>query len=44
MSHFCVLVVGENPEDQLTKYNENLELLMHLVLTKEQVINIFKML
>ncbi len=38
MSHFCVLVVGENPEDQLTKYNENLELPMHLVLTKEQVI------
>ena len=38
MSHFCVLVIGENPEDQLAKYDENLEVPMHLVFTKEQII------
>ena len=38
MSHFCVLVIGENPEGQLAKYDENLELEMHQVATKEQCI------
>lgn len=26
MSHFTVLVIGENPEDQLSPYNENIEI------------------
>jgi hypothetical protein len=38
MSHFCVLVIGEEPEEQLAKYDENLELEMHLVATKEECI------
>lgn len=38
MSHFCVLVIGDNPEGQLAKYDETLELPMHLVLTKEQIV------
>lgn len=38
MSHFAVLVIGENAEEQLAKYDENLELPMHLVATREQII------
>lgn len=38
MSHFCVLVIGENPESQVEKYDENLELPMHIVATKEDLI------
>ncbi len=38
MSHFAVLVIGADVENQLSKYDENLELPMHLVQTKEQLI------
>ena len=38
MSHFCVLVIGDNPESQLERYDENLELPMHRVATKEELI------
>ena len=38
MSHFCVLVIGNEPEKQLAKYDENLELPMHRVATKEELI------
>ena len=38
MSHFCVLVIGYNVEKQLAKYDEQLELEMHQVATKEQLI------
>lgn len=38
MSHFAVLVIGDAPEDQLAMYDENLELEMHLTLTKEEMI------
>ncbi len=39
MSHFLTLVIGDEPEKQLAKYDENLELPMHLYMTKEQLIN-----
>ncbi len=38
MSHFCVLVIGGDVEEQLAAYDENLELDMHLVQTKEELI------
>lgn len=38
MSHFCVLVIGSDVEEQLAKYDENLELEMHQVKTKEEII------
>lgn len=38
MSHFLTLVIGDEPEKQLVKYDENLELPMHLYMTKEQLI------
>lgn len=38
MSHFCVLVIGKEPEEQLAKYDENLELPMHQVASKEELI------
>lgn len=38
MSHYSVLVIGDNPESQVAKYDENLELPMHKVATKEQLI------
>lgn len=38
MSHFLTLVIGDEPEKQLAKYDENLELPMHLYMTKEQLI------
>lgn len=38
MSHFCVLVIGDNHEGQLAKYDENLELPMHQVASKEELI------
>lgn len=39
MSHFLTLVIGDEPEKQLAKYDENLELPMHLYKTKEQLIS-----
>lgn len=39
MSHFLTLVIGEEPEKQLAKYDENLELPLHLYKTKEQIIS-----
>lgn len=38
MSHFCVLVIGSDVEEQLAKYDENLDVEMHLVATKEECI------
>lgn len=38
MSHFAVLVIGKEPEAQIAKYDDNLELPMHRVATKEQLI------
>ncbi len=38
MSHFAVLVIGHNPEKLLSGYDLNLELPMHLVFTKQQLI------
>ncbi len=38
MSHFCVLVIGDDVDEQLAAYDENLELEMHLVHTKEELI------
>ena len=39
MSHFLTLVIGDEPDKQLAKYDENLELPMHLYMTKEQLIS-----
>lgn len=39
MSHFLTLVIGDEPETQLAKYNEKLELPLHLYKTKEQIIS-----
>ena len=39
MSHFLTLVIGDEPETQLAKYDENLKLPMHLYMTKEQLIS-----
>lgn len=39
MSHFLTLVIDDEPEKQLAKYDENLELPMHLYMTKEQLIS-----
>ena len=39
MSHFLTLVIGEEPEEQLAKYDESLELPLHLYKTKEQLIS-----
>lgn len=39
MSHFLTLVIGDEPEKQLAKYDENIELPMHLYMTKEQLIS-----
>lgn len=38
MSHFSVLVIGENADEQLAIYDENLELPMHQVATREELI------
>lgn len=38
MSHFTVLVIGENPEEQLKPFDENLEVVRYVEYTKEQVI------
>ena len=41
MSHFAVLlVIGKNPHGQIAKYDENLELPMHQVATKEELISL----
>lgn len=39
MSHFLTLVIGEEPEEQLAKYDESLKLPLHLYKTKEQLIS-----
>ena len=39
MSHFLTLVIGEEPEEQLAKYDEDLKLPLHLYKTKEQLIS-----
>ena len=38
MSHFAVLVIGNEPDAQIAKYDENLELPMHQVATREELI------
>ena len=38
MSHFTVLVIGENPEEQLAPFDENLIVDKYIISTKEQVI------
>lgn len=38
MSHFTVMVVGENPEEQLAPFSENIELEPYVEYTKEQLI------
>ena len=38
MSHFAVLVIGKEPDAQIAKYDENLDLPMHQVATKEELI------
>jgi len=38
MSHFTVLVIGENPEEQLAPFDENLDLPRYVKGTKEQLI------
>lgn len=38
MSHFCVLVVGEDPESQLSKFDENIVMPRYVSYTKEQLI------
>lgn len=38
MSHYCLLVIGDHPESQIAKYDENLKLPMHKVASKEQLI------
>lgn len=40
MSHFTVLVIGDNPEEQLAPFDENIELPRYLAHTKEQLIEI----
>lgn len=38
MSHFTVLVIGPNPEEQLKPFDENLEVERYLLFSKEDVI------
>lgn len=38
MSHFTVMVIGEEPEEQLTPFDENLETPRYVKYTKEQLI------
>lgn len=38
MSHFAVLVIGENVEEQLARFDENLEMPRYVEYTKEQLI------
>lgn len=39
MSHFTVLVIGENPEEQLAPFNEHTEVPRYVEYTKEQLIS-----
>lgn len=39
MSHFAVLVIGEDPEKQLEKFDENLELDRYVEYTKQELID-----
>ena len=38
MSHFTVCVIGENPEDQLAPYDENVEVPRYVKYTKQELI------
>lgn len=38
MSHFSVLVIGENPEEQLAPFDENIKLPRYVAYTKSQLI------
>jgi hypothetical protein len=38
MSHFTVLVIGENPEEQLAPFDENLDTARYVAYTREQLI------
>lgn len=38
MSHFTVMILGENPEEQLKPFDENLETERYVKYTKEQII------
>ena len=38
MSHFAVLVIGDNIEKQLEKFDENIEMKPYVKYTKEQAI------
>ena len=38
MSHFCVMVIGEDHEKQLAPFDENLEMPRHIKATKKQLI------
>ena len=38
MSHFAVLVIGDNIDEQLAKFDENLETPRYVKYTKEQLI------
>lgn len=38
MSHFTVMVIGENPEEQLAPFNENLEMPKYVSYTRDQLI------
>lgn len=38
MSHFTVLVIGENPEEQLAPFDEHIEMPRYVQYTKEQLI------
>ena len=42
MSHFTVMVIGENPEEQLQPFDENLEVPQYIKYTKEQIIEKIK--
>lgn len=38
MSHFTVMVIGDNPEEQLAPYNEHIEMPRYVKYTREQLI------
>lgn len=42
MSHFTVMVIGENPEEQLSRYDENLDVPRYVKATKQQLIDEWK--
>lgn len=42
MAHFTVMVIGDNPEEQLAKFNENLEVPPYILYTRQQLIEMGK--